>query len=715
MRTTVLLAVAMLAWCAGARAGGLTLYVAPDGNDAWTGKSAEARDNDGPFATLARARDAIRERKAQGGLKEPVTVRIRGGTYFLSETLTFTPEDSGTKECPISYEAAAGERPVLCGGKRITGWRRHRGKIRVARIPEVQAGTWHFRSLFADGVRQPRARYPNVEPSDPYRKGFLYADRKVQGNPLSASGTTSGSCTQFWYAAGTFKPSWVKAREAEIHVFQSGSCRAFKEIVSLVKVDEKERCVTIGGPECVVPILSGDRYFVENVFEELDSPGEWYLNRETGQLFYRPQADFTETTEVIAPVLGRVIQVLGNAAEKKTVSHLTFSGLAFEATAYTPDDGCIGYDSGNDGVVYLKDATQCAIENCAFRAIGKYAVCLSGGGANAISGNDISGGAEGGVLLLNSGGNTVSDNHIHHCGHVYKHIGGVVLGGGGASDNLIAHNMIHDVPRYGISLKNAGTTNRIEYNRILNTNLETYDSGGIEVTQNEKHPRSGSVIRNNVVGDTIGYSADGPKSVFLAWGIYLDSYASDYTVTHNITYRSSHGGVMLQGGKDNRIENNIFVDSAFSQAYIRNYDNHSTGQVLQRNIFRYAEPNALLFACGRLDEKIIRINSNLYFNISGKEPIVRGCASLADWQKLGFDRDSLIADPRFVDPASDHYALQADSPALTLGFQPIDTSQVGLLRGRCRCSIRPAALDFGLTGTGVGTRTADPSLVPGFD
>ncbi|MCY3017444.1 MAG: right-handed parallel beta-helix repeat-containing protein [Planctomycetota bacterium] len=838
---SVLLAVLMLVWCAGARAEGLSLYVAPNGNDAWSGRSAEAKDNDGPFASIGRARDAIRQQKAQGELKEPVSVRIRGGTYVLSETLTFTPEDSGTKERPISYEAAAGERPVLCGGKRIVAWRPHQGKVQVALIPEVQAGKWYFRSLFADGVRQIRARYPNVDPSDPYRKGFLYADRNVQGfglavgnihNPgdwmeykveipadgeysfwvyygalnapygndnmdgrtvlivdggtpvpllnlpdtggwgtlrwsgaasmrlargehllkwqnvkggglnlgayvlsdeadwkpvgtsfskpadgkhriviqaanfvrsqgkqLSVSGTASGSCTEFFHMPGTFKPSWAAAREVEIHVFQSSSCRAFKEIVSLMKVDEKDRCVTIGGRECVTPILPGDRYFVENVFEELDGPGEWYLNRETGQLFYWPQDDFSEKTEVLAPVLGRVVQVLGNAAEKKAVSHLKFSGLAFQQTDYAPDDGCVGYGMGNDGVVYLKDAADCTIENCTFRNIGKYAVCLSGSRASAVSGNDISAGAEGGVLLLNSAANTVSDNHVHHCGQVYKHIGGVVLEGAGASGNLVAHNTIHDISRYGISLKNAGTANRIEYNRILNTSLETCDTGGIEVTQGDKEFRSGGVIRNNIVGDSIGYSADGPKSVFMSWGIYLDSYAGGYTVTHNITYRSSHGGLMLQGGKDNRVENNIFVDSAYSQAYICNFANNSTGQVFQRNVVSYTDPSAVLLSCGRLDENVIRINHNLYFHVGGREPVVRGCASFADWQKRGFDRDSVIADPRFVDPTGDTYALQEDSPAFKLGFEPIDASTVGLLSGRCRCSIRPAAPDFGLAGT----------------
>ena len=108
------------------------------------------------------------------------------------------------------------------------------------------------------------------------------------GNQLSVGGTGAGSKTEFYYAPGTFKPSWAKAPDAEIHIFQSGSCRAFKEIVSIQAVDEAARKVTVTGPECVAPLHAGDRYFVENVFEELDQPGEWYLNRQEGRLCYWP-------------------------------------------------------------------------------------------------------------------------------------------------------------------------------------------------------------------------------------------------------------------------------------------------------------------------------------------------------------------------------------------------------------------------------------------
>ncbi len=107
----------------------------------------------------------------------------------------------------------------------------------------------------------------------------------------------------------------------------------------------------------------------------------------------------------------------------------------------------------------------------------------------------------------------------------------------------------------------------------------------------------------------------------------------------------------------------------------------------------------MLLSCGRLDDKVIRIDRNLYFQTGGKEPAIPGCASFAAWQKRGFDRNSVVADPRFVDPARDNYALRPDSPAFTLGFAPIDPSRAGLLRPRCRCRIQPAAPAFGLGGT----------------
>jgi parallel beta-helix repeat protein len=794
----------------------LVLHVALDGQDTGSGRA------DDPFATITRARDEVRALKAAGEPAGPITVRVHGGRYFIGETIAFGPQDSGTAQSPITYEAAPGETPVLCGGKRIEGFKPERGEIMVAGLPEVRDAGWIFRRLFVKGVPQIRARYPNVDPTDRYGKGFAYVDKAIGGFGVSvgnihnvgdwmeyrptvpadgeyavwvyygalnqpfgntdmggrtavwvddgepvplmdlpdtggwgqftwsksaaltltagehvlrwtnleggglnleafalsddpvwqAEGTklaepaagkhvvviqaedflafngkqlsvggSGGSRTEFRYREGDIKPSWLAEPDPEVHIFQSANCRAFKEIVTLAAVDEATRTVTVSGPECTSGLQTGDRYVVENLLEELDSPGEWYLDTVKGRLHYWPQKPLTAQTEVIAPVVKRMIEVSADASKGEKVEHLRFVGLTVEDTDYLPGDGCTGYGMGNQGVIHLMGATSCGVERCRFRNIGRYAVCLDGGEGNRVVGNDVIGSAEGGVLLLNSARNEVNDNHIYDCGLVYKHIGGVVLQGAGASENTIAHNLIHEMSRYGISLKNAGGRNVIECNELYDLNTETYDTGGIEVTQHDKDFRSGSTIRFNLVRDVIGYSSDNGRPVYLSWGIYLDSYAGGYDVHHNITVSNHNGGIMLQGGKDNHVWNNIFVDSERMQGYISNFARNSTGLTLERNIFYWAARNARLFATGPLDETVIRIDNNLYY-AAGNEVLLGSGETFAEWQERGFDTHSLIADPGFVNPAAGDYSLKPDSPALTLGFEPIDTSQIGLLTKR---------------------------------
>jgi len=151
-------------------------FVATNGDDANPGTKAK------PFATLQRARDEVRSLKTHNdpsAVRNGATVFLRGGTYWITKPIVFTPQDSGTKECPVVYAAYRNEKPVLCGGKKIVGFKpAGDGKLAVV-LPEVKAGAWSFRSLFVDGERQIRARYPNFDSTDPCRKGFLY----VASNP----------------------------------------------------------------------------------------------------------------------------------------------------------------------------------------------------------------------------------------------------------------------------------------------------------------------------------------------------------------------------------------------------------------------------------------------------------------------------------------------------------------------------------------------------
>ncbi len=182
----------------------VTLHVAPDGDDGWTG--VPARPNgarfDGPLATLEGARDRIRDlRRDAAGNVGPVTVLVAGGTYRLARPLVLEPEDSGTPESPVVFSGEGGGRPVVSGGRPLSGFREE-GALWVLSIPEVKEGRWYFRQRFVGGERRTRARSPD---EGFFRvAGLLPGPRDAQGKEIARDrfrfrpatcGRSSGSAT----------------------------------------------------------------------------------------------------------------------------------------------------------------------------------------------------------------------------------------------------------------------------------------------------------------------------------------------------------------------------------------------------------------------------------------------------------------------------------------------------------------------------------------
>lgn len=807
------------------------LYVSPSGNDAWSGKfaSANERKSDGPLASLVAARNAIRKLKAVGPLTAPVEVRLRGGVYRPQEILTLEPQDSGTEQCPITYVAYPNETPTVSGGVPITGFQSWRGQIVCADLPAGLPLETYFRSLFVDGERMFRARYPNYVPTDPYRQGFLYirpdsfgeavggmhnlgdwlewecdtpgggeyivwalyahgmkqlgrdnmagqtslsldGGTKVTLNnlpdtggwqdykwsnlakltitagkhtlrwsndkgggynldaliltddpawrpilwkrpPVAAGkhlitiqcedykacqglqivkcgGLSASSKTQFPFLPGTVKASWAKEPDAEVHIWPSSpnSCRAFNEVVKLDRIDETEGVVVISGKEAAVEVYSGDRYFVENILEELDSPGEWYLDRAHRKLYLWPKTPLTNQSQVIAARLTRLVEFRGT--KEKPVQFVRLRGLTLQETDYTPDDGFIAFGSNQDGVVSLFHTNGITVENCRLRNIGKAGLHSSFGRDTRFLGNEISHGAEGGIYINNApDGTVVSDNHIHHLGWVYKHVAGISTGDQ-VHGALIAHNHVHDTTRWGISVDHTSSTkNIVEYNHLHDLNTETYDTGGLEVTQQSRDHHSGSIFRYNLIHDTGGYSSMMGRDMRNSWGIYLDSFAGGFTVYGNVVYGAQDGGLMVQGGKNNKIYNNIFVENGpRSQIMIANFSDNSRGTEFHHNIVSYVAPESMAIYSGiQAAHAIVRWDHNLYWHdgqgvkvyAPGNEPYARWFRPWTFWRDLGFDQASLIADPQFVDAKLHDYRLRHTSPALKLGFEQIDLSTVG--------------------------------------
>ena len=278
-----------------------TLYVAPGGNDAWSGKlaAANAEKTDGPFATLEKARDALRaiDRKGQ---KTPLVVMLRGGKYFRRGPFVLDAQDGGTADAPVIYTAYPGEQPVLSGGRTVAGWRPYQGKIVQAAIPEGAGGKWKFRQLFYHGQREVRARTLNFDPRKPFAAGW----NRMEG-PAEPKSEIA-----FKFNPADFPRRWAKPTEAEVNLFFGADwgnniipIRSFEAEKRVIRLAHGMTCNS--KPLAILPYTSnpawlvdqqddllafhrGQRYFVENVLEELDQPGEWCWDSQEGKLYFWP-------------------------------------------------------------------------------------------------------------------------------------------------------------------------------------------------------------------------------------------------------------------------------------------------------------------------------------------------------------------------------------------------------------------------------------------
>jgi len=687
-------------------------YVATNGRDTWSGTLAEpnAAGTDGPFATLARARDAVRELKAnaEGQTPAPIKVLVRGGKYFLNEPLVFTSSDSGPQASPIVYAAYPGEKPILSGGRKITGWQPYKDKILQASVPEAKEGKWKFQQLFLDGKRQVRARYPNIGPNDQWRAGWLNVEGPAE----------PGSFTAFKYKADSFPRRWAKPTQGEVFMIINWG---YTTITAIKSMDEQNRSITMAQPvrnfarpPWVLPrapeqakLFQTDfsygipyRFFVENLLEELDQPGEWCWDSDEGKVYFWPPEDSMARHETVAPVLSCLVDLCG-------ASYLTISGFTFTETVNGGDnmhpfglEGAGAMFPTEEGAycgqaVHLKDAEHCRIVGNTFSAVGGNAVYLEGYNFhNVIQGNEIAYAGHCGVGLmgtrerLNGVGqhplfNEITDNSIHHCGVFDKVAPGVFCG---VSDgNVIGHNRIEQMPHHAINLGNHGYgRNIVEYNDIRYTCQEAYDNAAINCWMENDNvesgeERSGHVFRFNRIADTPGVCT---------FGIYLDSYSSNCFVYGNIILRSGLSGIRVNGGKNNLIENNVIVGGKDAigfwpgTCFWPNMKGFMTGNRLTRNIIGRS---STAFRLDTDKEDLARAigdsDYNLFFNapdeqikvgLSGSDDV-----SLAQWKAMGYEEHSLVADPLFMDPDHDDYRLKPESPALSLGFQPIDVSQIG--------------------------------------
>jgi hypothetical protein len=644
-------------------------YLAPNGSDQWSGKSATPNRSrtDGPLATLPAALLAARTARtnAPGG----ITILLRAGRYELAAPLVLTPEDSGASAAaPLTLAAYPGESPVLSGGRRVTGWQPtvENPAIWQTTIPDVRAGKWYFRSLFVRG-RATRARTPNAG-SFFAMAGARFADRPVQ----------------FKFKPGDLQAAWANEPDAELVAYEKWT--DFRQHIR--RVDPEKQLVELSGEAAPHTREDGAQYFVENTAGSLDAPGEWQLNRQTGVLRYwpRPGEDLSQT-EVIVPRLNQLLQFKGDYVAQRPVKHVILRGLTFSHTDWSlPANGYTDPQAAVHipGDVRGETMVDCAIEDCTFTQLAGYGVEFGRGcQRNRIVGCNLFDLGAGGIRIGETGNanpsafdanhsHIITDNHLRSLGRIFPPAVGVLILQSGT--NRVAHNHIHDLYYTAVSVgwnwgyqETPCRENKIEFNHLHDIGQRLLSDMGAVYTLGIQR---GTVVHHNLIHDVNSYTYGG-------WGLYPDEGSTGILWENNVVYRTKSAGFHQHYGRENRVRNNIF---AYGQEHqiMRSREEPHTSFSFTHNLI-YFDRGELLGSTWQNDHFVM--DHNLYFDArpgAGPDQLKFAGATLAQWRARGHDTHSVIADPLFVAPQRDNFALRPGSPALKLGFQPIDLRTVGV-------------------------------------
>lgn len=655
------------------------LYVSPGGDDSNPGTKGK------PFKTIQKALD--------GSVGSNTgTILLKEGVYQLDKPIVIGPEHSGTS-AGLLITPEPNAKVVISGGKEITGWQKQKSGWWVTEIPEVKSGNWKFRQIFANGEPRQRARKPNT--------GFL----RVKGMPDGTPGTTGWNSRsgRFEYSEGDINPKWKNLEDVEVVVYHFWIDSHFP----IQSIDEQTHIVNF--TKKTYAALSdnfsenGARYIVENVFEELDALGEWYLDRKSGKCYYYPfPGEEPGKTKIFAPFAGQLISFEGDPINQKTVKNINFRNLEFCYTNWElpANDPNLGQGSSDaTAAVTLKGAQNCSFDHCRFVNLGTWAVELTAGcSGNTFSNNEVGHVAAGGFHVsggkydvhpfLRTGNNRITDNHIHHYGEVYTSAVGVLAEH--TEGNMVSHNHIEHGYYTGISVgcewgyqRSISRDNIIEFNHIhdIGKGLMS-DMGGIYTLG----VSPGTILRNNLIHDVDAHDYGG-------WGIYMDEGSTHILIENNVVYKTKFAPFNIHYSKEATVRNNIFALGHLEQLNRERSDPHKSVYFEQNIIYWKGgvllkknwedKPYQFYFRANvppnwKEVKETFDMDYNLWFNPGKKlEEVDFNGKTWKEWNAMGKDVHSLYADPLFVDAEHFDFRLKENSPAYQLGFKNIDTGMVG--------------------------------------
>jgi len=708
-----------------------TFHVSPQGDDNNPGTAGS------PFATLPRAQRALREMKNGSS---PVKVLVREGTYYLDSPLTFGPEDSGTSTAPIAFAADGGHRVTISGGRKLVcSWTSYKDGIMMTSVPPGL----DFTQLFVNGKRQIRARYPNYDSSNPGKSGYTQAAGPIPAgtpNPYAGADEDMSFSTEaprgIRFDPSTFsKRKWGNLQDAEIHIYQAAYWGNLQWKIKGIDFATNSIWFGDGGQQIGAkwsknPAVLNQRslFFIDNVFEELDVPGEWFLDRTKNILYHYPQRETDLRTAVVeVPVLEHAIRFSGK--QENPVQNISLQGfrIAHTATTYLrPYDvpSLSDWAVHRGGSVFAEGTRNCSIAACWFDAVGGNGVFVNNYNRGfSVTGCKFTETGDSAICFVGNLEQTngtqrafpyecqARDNLIHDCGFFGKQIAGVYVSR--AKRITASHNLMYNLPRAGICIGDGTWGGHvIEYNQTHDTVRETSDHGpfnawgrdrgwalaqshgpytaerSLDVWEALVDAMEPVIVRNNFFDEKSG------------WGLDLDDGASNYEIYNNI----SVGGVSvkLREGAYRKVYNNIWYLSKGAPCFhVGNNDNHDQ----YFNNITVMDPGNTKWPDGwpwwpQMVYSVIappavgpwfeKIDNNCFYCVGGEfQAVVDQLRSeagkrnpqsydLAEWQKLGFDQHSVFADPLFVDPGNHDFRIRPESPALKVGFKNFEMGQWGL-------------------------------------
>jgi hypothetical protein len=676
-----------------ARCGFADFHVSPTGSDQNPGSA------DRPFGTLEAARDAVRTARRSGTVPAGgITIWVDPGDHLRTKALELTAEDSGSPQGPAIWSAKTNGTTRWLGGRTLKGFRSVADGAIRSRLPEAARDQVRFLNLRSLGLvdlgstMKSRGFGRSTVPSHAelffdHRPMLLArwpnegAFEKIAGFPSDAGvgdehGGKIGKLEGGFLYAGDRPKRWKTMEDVWVHGYWSWDwANSYERVTS---VDTEQRWIKTAPPHGLYGFRTGQRFYFLNVLEELDAPGEWYLDASTGDLFFWPPASL-DSGEVVLSVMEQPLLKLTGA------SNVVIRGFNLEAS--------------RSSAVEIRGGASNRIEGCLIRNLGNHGVVVEGGLGHTVAACDILDTGDGGVTLtggdratLTPGGHSVENCHFRRQGRWSKcYVPAVHLQGVGLR---VTHCLIEDHPHCGILYW--GNDHLIEFNEIRHVALETGDVGAIYTGRD--YTFRGNRVRHNYLHHTGGVGMG-------SMGVYMDDCVSGTEIYGNIFHKVQRAA-FLGGGRDHLVANNIFVDCNHAvELDGRGLDKSPVwrGMVQTTMRQRLAEVPLALYrerypAMRGLDR---------YYGTPGEAPLdgdrfqgvppennqVSRNVCVGKWTQLGWNarvehlplKDNWVGDdPGFVRSIGEaagsvnDFALKADSPVWRLGFEKIPVERIGL-------------------------------------